>query len=194
MLAYSQKMEISRRLHNNFAIIWGILGVTILALLPNTDYSNILKEFYITMVKILGRKVCSLQLQGSINTIYKMAHSNKPQKQCSQFLLSRLLELRRPVSWYLFPFLKDHLVHCVKPEKYAYHVSPYMLYLLGHLWGCFPIYMLCMKSLTSTFQSPNTRTLQIPPEHYPDSFWSLCGHTDMLSRQPIQYNWVKIPL
>ena len=32
------RKKISKRLHNSFAIIWGILGVTILALLSNTDH------------------------------------------------------------------------------------------------------------------------------------------------------------
>ena len=41
-------MEKSRILHNSFAIAGGILGVTILVLLPITDYSNIPKELYIT--------------------------------------------------------------------------------------------------------------------------------------------------
>ena len=49
MLSYSWKLEISRILHNAFAIALEILGVTILMLLPITDYSNILKELYITL-------------------------------------------------------------------------------------------------------------------------------------------------
>ena len=48
MVAYSWETEISRRLHNSFAIAWGIPGVTILVLLPITNYSNIPKELYIT--------------------------------------------------------------------------------------------------------------------------------------------------
>ena len=48
MLAYFMKIEISRRLHNSFAIAWGILEVTILVLLLNTNYLNIPKELYIT--------------------------------------------------------------------------------------------------------------------------------------------------
>ena len=42
------KLEISRILHNSFTIAWGILGVTILVLIPITKYLNILKELYIT--------------------------------------------------------------------------------------------------------------------------------------------------
>ena len=49
MLEYSWKLEISRILHNSFAITWGILGVTIFVLLLITDYSNIPKELYRTM-------------------------------------------------------------------------------------------------------------------------------------------------
>ena len=51
MLAYSRKIEISRILHNSFAITWGILGVMILVLLLITNYLNIPKELYVTVYK-----------------------------------------------------------------------------------------------------------------------------------------------
>ena len=38
LLAYSWEVEIYRRLHKSFAIVWKILEVMILELLPNTNY------------------------------------------------------------------------------------------------------------------------------------------------------------
>ena len=48
MLAYSWEIEISRILHNSFAIAKEIMGVMILVLLLITNLSNIPKELYIT--------------------------------------------------------------------------------------------------------------------------------------------------
>ena len=53
-------------LHSSFTIAWGILGVTILVLLPITNYLNIPKEIYITLyleIDMLGATLGASLLQ-----------------------------------------------------------------------------------------------------------------------------------